>query len=118
MPVINHDRVPWQEAAPGLRSRQKFVVSAEIGAQSLSVGLAIMEPGEALPLHTHDVEEFTLILEGEGTEVLGEETLALSPGMTVLVPAGTPHRLSNTGNRPLKTVFGYPGVNVPRKLVH
>lgn len=117
MPIINHDDVPWNQAASPGRSVQKFVIGSHCGARGLSIGIAVIAPGEGLPLHTHDVEEFTMILEGEGTELLGDATFRVTAGTTILVPAGVPHRLINTGDLPLHTVFGYPALDVTRKPV-
>lgn len=69
-------------ATPNLRQRTYAVadgatVSAQIGT---------------IFKHYHaDANEIQIVLEGTGTEWLGDKTVALKPGTMVIVPAGTPH---------------------------
>ncbi|MDX9992274.1 MAG: cupin domain-containing protein [Anaerolineales bacterium] len=52
--------------------------------KSLVVGL---EPGQQIPLHSDEAAMYHF-LTGEGLMTVGEETFAIQPGATVLVPAG------------------------------
>lgn len=52
--------------------------------KALVVGL---EPGQQIPLHPGEAAMYHF-LEGEGLMTVGEETFAIQPGATVLVPAG------------------------------
>ncbi len=51
-------------------------------------------------LSTHqDSDQILLVVEGEVTAEVGTETRTLRIGDVVIVPAGTPHRFVNSGNR-------------------
>jgi len=62
----------------------------------LEVSLA---PGIAVPRHTHTREdEVYFVLAGELEASVGDETLVLRPGDTLLAPRDIPHELRNSGN--------------------
>ena len=44
-------------------------------------------------------------MKGTGTYVVGEQTVALEPGVFVRIPAGVLHRLEATGPEPLTYVY-------------
>ena len=49
-------------------------------------------PGLQIPEHVHeDSDEFLYIMSGGGEMVLGEETLEVSEGSAIRIPAGVPH---------------------------
>ena len=63
-----------------------------------------MEPGAGPALHRHPYEEVFLILEGEVTFTLGDETIAARAGDFLIAPPGVPHAFKNTGSGVLRTV--------------
>lgn len=68
-------------AADGPKPR--FLLDAP-GLKALVVGL---EPGGRIPLHA-DGAALYHFLEGEGLMTVGDETFAVKPGVTVVVPDG------------------------------
>ena len=59
----------------------------------------------ATRLHRHRVsEEIYHVVAGCGRMTLGDVSLTLALGDTVLIPPGTPHRLENTGDQPLRVL--------------
>lgn len=64
--------------------------------------------GSALPMHSHNVEEAMLVIEGTGVAEAGGGAVDLAFGKLAWVPAGVQHRLVNTGDVELAvfTVFG------------
>ncbi len=60
----------------------------------VTTGITIFGPGTGIPLHTHNVEETVLILEGDALVELGEQTLELTEGDATWAPAGVPHRFA------------------------
>jgi mannose-6-phosphate isomerase-like protein (cupin superfamily) len=64
-------------------------------------------PGDAIPLHTHEIDEVVMIDNGNGTYRLGEEEVPIEGGGVAFIPAGTPHGLRNDGDGALalKAVF-------------
>jgi quercetin dioxygenase-like cupin family protein len=53
-----------------------------------------MRPGQAGPPHVFDAEQVWTVLEGGATVELDEQTLAIEPGDTVVMPAGVPRRVT------------------------
>jgi quercetin dioxygenase-like cupin family protein len=98
-------------------TRSQRLFNADSGAQHLSAGIAVFEPGRAIPLHTHDVEELVFILSGEATCVLEDGVRVLHAHDASYVPAGTPHCFRNDSDAPMTFLYTYAGVNVERHVV-
>ncbi len=45
-------------------------------------------------------DEWVMVLQGEGTLEIAAETVRLGPGDSLLIPAGTPHRVRDTSAEP------------------
>jgi quercetin dioxygenase-like cupin family protein len=63
-----------------------------------------MAPGAGPGLHRHPYEETFLVLEGEATFTLGEETIVARAGDFLIAPPGVPHAFKNTGDGPLHSI--------------
>ena len=73
------------------------------GNRNQSFAEAIVEPGASTGLHAHAVtEEIYHVTAGSGLMTLGQEEFTIGPGDTVCIPPGTPHRVRNTGQEPLR----------------
>ncbi|MBV9121510.1 MAG: cupin domain-containing protein [Chloroflexi bacterium] len=101
MPIVEHDRLPWGEARPGVRWR--FVAGqASTDQTQATPGLTMFfeefEPGTGVPPHSHTCEEILTILEGEADLRLGGESRRVSPGFSAHVPPGTVHAFQNAGS--------------------
>jgi mannose-6-phosphate isomerase-like protein (cupin superfamily) len=65
----------------------------------VSIARARVEPGVTTQLHSLDVAERYLVVSGTGVVSVGELTPAdVGPGDAVVIPAGTPQRIANTGD--------------------
>ena len=85
------------------------------GAQQ-TVGLATTLPGHGNPVHFHpNCEEVLYVISGCGTHSSEGQTIELKPGMTLCIPAGVKHKLTNTGTETLKTLISFSSGN--RKTV-
>ncbi len=82
----------------------------------VTTGQTQFAPGTGLPLHSHNVEESVLVLEGEAVAEIGEESFDLVAGEATWVPAGTPHRFANRGQGPLRIYWVYGGRDVTRTM--
>ncbi len=70
-----------------------------------------LEKGEGVASHVHPtMEECFFFLSGNGIFYIGEEKFVLDKDVFILVPANTPHWLSNDGND--KLTFVYFGVAI------
>jgi quercetin dioxygenase-like cupin family protein len=75
----------------------------EIGA-SVSVIAVDLAPGDGPALHRHEYGEVFVVVRGEATFTLGDETHVVRAGEIVVAPAGVPHRFVNSGDGPLLQV--------------
>ena len=72
--------------------------------------------GTGLPLHSHNVEESVLVLEGEAVAEIGDESFVLVAGDATWVPAGVPHRFLNRGDGLMRIYWVYGGRDVTRTI--
>lgn len=64
-----------------------------------------LQTGTALKHYHADANEIQVVLDGTGTEWLGNEQVALKPGMMIVIPMGTNHAgLVATSTTPLRFV--------------
>ncbi|CAN5137259.1 cupin domain-containing protein [soil metagenome] len=107
-PVINLTDVPLRDNVQGERYSAKLGrIGGAIGAKKLGCQLHIVPAGKrAFPRHAHHVnEEMFLILEGEGTYLLGDQRYAVKTGDILSAPAGddrTAHQIINTSDGELR----------------
>jgi HTH-type transcriptional repressor of puuD len=83
---------------------------------AVTTGQTQFAVGTGLPLHSHNVEESVLILEGLATAQVGDNTFDLVPGEATWVPAGTPHRFVNRGDSRMSIYWVYGGRDVTRTI--
>ena len=101
------DDVPWEDYSRGDRFGIRFRQIGEFGGCShVGVCVEIIAPGkQSYPAHYHMLEEeHLLILEGQITLRLGENSHEMSAGDYVCFPAGQKagHALVNNSNAPCR----------------
>ena len=79
-------------------------------------GITEFQPGVGIPLHTHNVDETVLILEGTARFQLGEDEFELTGGDATWVDAGVPHRFRNPGPGRLRFHWVYSARAVTRTI--
>ncbi|MDX3641604.1 cupin domain-containing protein [Streptomyces sp. MB09-02B] len=82
----------------------------------VTTGQTVFQPGTGLPLHSHNVEETVLILEGGATAEIDGGFFDLEPGQATWVPAGVPHRFLNRGEGVMRIYWVYGGRDVTRTI--
>ncbi len=82
----------------------------------ITTGQTIFAPGTGLPVHSHNVEENVLILEGLAIAEIDGKTFDLEGGEATWVEAGTPHRFLNRGDTPMRIYWVYGGREVTRTI--
>ena len=95
MRVVDHERQSPEEWRAGVNTRMR--VSAVNGAAQLCIFEQWCEPGCGAPTHLHAVEEVLTVLQGQAEIWIEDEHKAVSPGQSVIVPAGRHHGFRNTG---------------------
>ena len=96
-PVIRHPDPAEELSTP---ERCSILESWNDGSDpAVSIARARVEPGVTTQLHAVDVDERYVIVVGRGVVTIGglpaEE---VKPGDVVVIPAGTPQRITNTGS--------------------
>lgn len=93
--------------------------------QHLQVTLMSLKPGEDIGLEMHpNVDQFLRLEQGQGIVQMGKDKNNLtfrrnvSDDFAILIPAGTWHNVTNTGNTPLKLYSIYAPPNHPFGTVH
>jgi mannose-6-phosphate isomerase-like protein (cupin superfamily) len=71
---------------------------------SVSFFLSTHAPGEGPRLHRHPYEETFILLAGQATFTVGDESLNPAPGHVLIVPPNTPHKFVNSGETRLQQV--------------
>jgi mannose-6-phosphate isomerase-like protein (cupin superfamily) len=61
-------------------------------------------PGGGPRLHKHPYEEIFVILEGQATFTVDENTIEVEGGHVVIGPAGVPHKFINSGEGTLRQI--------------
>ncbi len=106
MPIIEHTEVPMPPVIE--RHCERTLVSAEVGAASLTIKEVELHPGYAGRLHTHPVDMAITVTGGAVQVVLGDEVSTVRSGCTLLAPPGTPHKLINSLWVPAQFMVTYP----------
>jgi quercetin dioxygenase-like cupin family protein len=103
---IVHSDLPIIPSPSGLPSQH--IVTEAVGATSTFLGQQWLKPGDRVLLHTHPVEEAVMFLSGTGEATLGDETVAIGPGVSLFFPPGLVHGFRNTGSDVLHVVIVFP----------
>ena len=102
----------WVEGRPELRWRSTLGTTPDEGAKASSTSLLEVAPGCALPRHTDSVEETVVVVDGVAEVEVDGETGRVGTGGVALVPEEVPHQVRSVGERPLRFVAVYAGVDV------
>lgn len=89
---------------------------AREGLSSLSLWRQSIDPGGATPPHSHTCDEIVLCLAGHGEVHIDGQVHRFGPDQTVVLPAGVPHQIFNTGDEPLQTTAVFAATPVPVAL--
>lgn len=83
-----------------------LLTPATVGATTGFMGLATVEPGDAIREHYHPYsEEFLYLVRGDLLIKVDGVPVPMAPGEAILLPKNTRHRLENHGDEPVQVVF-------------
>lgn len=114
MAVFNKDII---ELANKNKNFQKEVYYDE----QCQIVLMSIEPGDDIGEETHDADQTTFFVAGEGQAVVDGSRTKVTPNHIIVIPKGAKHNIINKGDEPLKlfTVYSPPaeeeGVNFKTK---
>ena len=107
------ENVPFHRPELGfLHVAARWLVDANSAkARSLVVGQSTFVPGAAHLLHKHHHgDEFFYVFEGRGCHLIEGREIPMQPGDVVFAPREEWHGFRNTGDQPVRAIFGYFGV--------
>ena len=78
--------------------------------KNIQVVMMSIEPGEDIGEETHEADQTTFFVAGEGQAILDGHRTKVTPNHMVVIPQGTKHNIINKGDEPLKlfTVYAPP----------
>lgn len=74
---------------------------------SLTVGIALVHPKEALNPHHHAPSEIYFVMKGEGIVTLGEDTHTVCAGDAVFIPGNVRHGIANKSDTDLTFLYAF-----------
>lgn len=104
---VTHGDAPVRSSPSGLPTR--YIATPEVGARALFVAEQALEAGQAVPRHTHEVEEVLTFLAGTGEATCGGERHQVGAGVSLVIPAGVVHGFRATGDGTLRVLVIFPG---------
>jgi quercetin dioxygenase-like cupin family protein len=107
MPFVDASKIPEVLMRKGIHGR--FLAHRDLGATGLSLLMNRAEPGAAVPLHFHQVEETVVMFAGRIWVRLGEERHVLGPDDTVIIPPHIPHAWGTEGDEEARMMWVYSG---------
>ena len=113
--LIRPDEVEPFDRGSGVRTIP-YVGRWNCETNRVTTGQTQFQEGTGLPLHSHNVEESVLVLEGEAVAEIGDESFELVAGEATWVPAGVPHRFWNRGSGVMRIYWVYGGRDVTRTM--
>jgi quercetin dioxygenase-like cupin family protein len=103
MSIVRRDDRPVLLRAPGLPTLQHLVDRAS-GSDAVTVLINVFTGGEAVPEHTHEVEEVLLVTAGECTVTVDGRPEAVGTGDAVIIKRGTRHAISHHSGEPCEVI--------------
>ena len=64
-----------------------------VHGERLTLAVVELDPGSVVPEHSHDHEQLGIVLRGDVTFRVGDETRALTAGGTWRIPSNVPHEV-------------------------
>ena len=107
MPFIDHKAISEIQMRPGIRGR--FLANRELGATGIAMLLNTVDPGVAVPLHMHTVEEGVVVYEGSIWMRVGDQRYTVGANDVATIPARTPHAWGNSGPEVARMLWVWSG---------
>ncbi|CAN5528191.1 hypothetical protein BH23CHL5_BH23CHL5_13870 [soil metagenome] len=86
----------------------RHIVSERIGATGHFVAEQVLEPGQEVYRHHHDVEESLIFLSGTGIASIENSQYSIAENSSAFIPPGVIHGFQNTGGEPMRLLVLFP----------
>ena len=112
--VLTFKTLPVFERGGGVQTL--LFSNKELGARITS-GVTRFPRGGGIPLHYHNCDEQTTVLEGEAEAEIDGRRSRMQPYDTAFIPEGKHHRFSNVGTGPMTILWVYNVADMTRTFV-
>jgi quercetin dioxygenase-like cupin family protein len=113
--ILDPDAIEQIDRGTGVKTTPLVGKWNRAGNQ-LTTGMTLFEPGTGIAIHSHNVEETVMVLEGQATVVIDGESRDVAAGTVTWIPAGVPHFFKNRGSGQMRIYWVYAGQQVTRTL--
>jgi mannose-6-phosphate isomerase-like protein (cupin superfamily) len=107
--MIPYVRVDEVMAAEGMKTGYTLLDERHGCVNGCRCGISVYRRDEYDKPNAHEDQEGFLVLEGCGMALIGDEELAMEPGMAFMIPAGVPHAMKRNQNYEYCKVFWFHG---------
>jgi quercetin dioxygenase-like cupin family protein len=114
--ILHPADLPVKDRGGGIRTVP--LVTSGIGARSMLNGITTLDPGAAVPLHTHNCEESVIVLSGHARAYIDGVETDLEARDTTWIPAEVPHFFRNISDtEPMSILWTYASIDATRTIV-
>jgi mannose-6-phosphate isomerase-like protein (cupin superfamily) len=86
--------------------------------ERLQLVVMALKPGEDIGAETHQLNQFLYVAQGSGSAVLGGESMPITVGSGISIPAGVEHNIKNGDTGAMKLITIYTPPNHAPGTVH
>ncbi len=103
MPIVRHGDRPVHDRGPRLPTLQRLVDRAR-GSEAVTVLRNVFTSREAIPEHTHEVEEVLLVTAGECIVTVAGQPEVARTGDAVIITPGTRDAIHHERDEPCEVI--------------
>jgi putative monooxygenase len=103
MPIVRSEDHPVLIRGPGLPTLQHLVGRAS-GSDAVTVLRNVFASGQAVPEHTHEIEEVLLVTTGHCVITVAGRPEVARTGDAVIIAPGTRHAIHHNGDEPCEVI--------------
>ena len=103
MSIVRHNDRPVLARGSQFPTLQRLVDRAN-GSDAMTVLINVFTGGEAVPEHTHELEEILVVAAGECTVTVDGRAEQARTGDAVIVKPGTRHAISHHSDEPCQVI--------------
>jgi quercetin dioxygenase-like cupin family protein len=100
-------RDSWNDSVKGKIGWRTLFSADATATDSLTAGVAEVEPGGWLGLHRHSPAEIYYVIEGRGVVTVDGAEHQVSPGSAVFIPGNAEHGVRNEGSATLRFLYAF-----------
>ena len=114
--ILHPADLPVKDRGGGIRTIP--LVTYGVGSRSMLNGITTLDPGAAVPLHTHNCEESVIVLSGRARAYIDGVETDLEARDTTWIPAEVPHFFRNiSDSEPMSILWTYASIAATRTIV-